>query len=116
MVGLTMENAEAIVLDAKNNTYNGPRGLFKIVVDNFDGHTIDSWHIENKYGEISRNLGSEKCESLDAIVGKVGCYVGSHLLEKPYRKAVENLNWTKPQYVNELILENRRLKEADLKK
>ena len=110
MVGLTMTNAEAIVLDAKNNAYDGPRGLFKIVVDKFDGQAISSWHIEDKYGEKSRNLGSTKCKSLDAIVGRVGLSIGRFLLEKLYKSAIQKLKWTKPKYVNELVLENQRLK------
>jgi hypothetical protein len=110
MAGLTIENTEAIILDAKNNSYDGPRGLFKIVVDQFDGKTINSWHIEDKYGEKSRNLGSDKCESLDAIVGQVGTYIGRFLLVMTYKSAIQILNWTKPKYVNELIRENQRLK------
>ncbi|MBN1227741.1 MAG: hypothetical protein JXA79_12170, partial [Deltaproteobacteria bacterium] len=65
MSGLGIENAETIVLDSKNNVYSGPRGLFKIVIDDFNGNTIQSWHIEDKYGEKSRNLGYEQCDSLD---------------------------------------------------
>jgi len=104
MAGLAMENTEVIILDAKNNRYDGPRGLFRIVLDEFDGQIIRSWHIEDRYGERSRNLGNAKCKSLDAIVGRVG-------LMTPINDAIDQLNWTKPEYVNKLILENQCLKE-----
>ena len=110
MSGLGMENAEDIILDAKNNTYDGPRALFKIVVDEFDGKTISSWHVEDKYGEKSRNLGSAKCKSLDAIVGKVGAFLGGKVSVHIYKKAIAKLKWKKLISVNNLILENRRLK------
>jgi hypothetical protein len=91
MSGLGMENAEEIILDAKNNTYNGPRGLFTIVVDEFDGTTISSWHIEDTYGEKSRNLGSAKCKTLDAVVGKVGAFLGKRVSVHIYKKALAKL-------------------------
>jgi hypothetical protein len=110
MSGLGIENAEAITLDSKNKVYEGPRGLFKIVVDDFDGNAIQSWHIEDKYGEKSRNLGSGQTKSLDIIVGKVGLYIGGRVMSNVYSQPFNNLKWTKPEYVNELIRENQRLK------
>lgn len=91
MSGLGMENADEIILDAKNNTYDGPRALFKIVVDEFDGTTISSWHVEDKYGEKSRNLGSAKCKTLDAVVGKVGAFLGGRVSVHIYKKALAKL-------------------------
>jgi hypothetical protein len=110
MSGLGIENAEAITLDPKNNVYDGPRGLFKIVVDDFDGKVIQSWHIEDKYGEKSRNLGGGQTISLDTIVGKVGLYIGGRVMSNVYSQPFRNLKWTNPKYVNELIQENQRLK------
>jgi len=110
MTGLAIENAEAITLDSKNNSYEGPRGLFKIVVDAFDGKVIRSWHIEDKHGEKSRNLADAQCQSLDTIVGEVGLYMGGQVMTNVYRQALSNLNWTNPKYVNKLIQENKRLK------
>ena len=107
MAGLAIENTETIILDSNNSRCKGPEKLFEIVIDEFDGTTISAWHIEDKYGETSRNLGSNKCKSLDAIVGRVGMFT--------YEDAVKQLNWTKPKYVNKLVRENQNLK-AELDK
>jgi hypothetical protein len=92
MTGLAIENAEAITLDSKTNSYDGPRGLFKIVVDEFDGKVIRSWHIEDTYGEKSRDLGNAQCGSLDTVVGEVGLYFGGHVMTNVYHQAMDNLN------------------------
>jgi hypothetical protein len=110
MTGLAIENAKTITLDSRDNSYQGPRGLFKIVVDEFDGKTIQFWHIEDKYGEKSRNLGDAQCKSLDTIVGEVGLYMGGQVMTNVYHQALDNLNWTNPKYVNKLIQENKRLR------
>lgn len=102
MAGLAMENAEPVIFDAKDSMYDGPRGLFTIVVDEFDGQTISAWHIEDRYGEKSRNLGNAECKSLDAIVGRVGLFT--------YNDAIGQLNWTNPRHVTRLMLENQALK------
>jgi hypothetical protein len=91
MTGLAIENAEAITLDSKSNSYDGPRGLFKIVVDEFDGNVIRSWHIEDTYGEKSRNLGDAQCGTLDTVVGEVGLYIGGHVMTNVYHQALDNL-------------------------
>jgi hypothetical protein len=91
MTGLAIENAEAITLDSKSNSYDGPRGLFKIKVDEFNGDVIRSWHIEDTYGEKSRNLGGAQCRSLDTIVGKVGLYLGGQVMTNVYHQALDNL-------------------------
>jgi hypothetical protein len=46
MTFLAIENAEAIILDPKSKTYDGPRDLFRMVGDGFDGKIIRSWHIK----------------------------------------------------------------------
>ncbi len=108
--GLSIENAETIIMDIKNNTYDGPEGVFKIIVDEFDGKTISAWHIEDKYGEKSRNLGSVKCKSLDTIVGHVGLYVRGKAKSKLHDLALGRLKWRQPEMVNKLIQENQYLK------
>ena len=110
MSGLGIENAKAITLDSKNNAFDGPGGLFKIVVDDFNGKVIRSWHLEDKYGEKSRNLGGEQCKSLDTVVGEVGLYMGGQVMTNVYGQAYNNLNWTKPKSVNRLMQENQHLK------
>jgi hypothetical protein len=103
MVGLAIENAEPIVLDTANNAAEGPRGLFRIVVDNFDSDTIPAWHIEDRNGQLSRNLGGDDCKSLDAIVGRVSMFA--------FEDAINRLRWTSPKRVNKLIQENEALRE-----
>ncbi|MBN2242205.1 MAG: hypothetical protein JW793_05905 [Acidobacteria bacterium] len=110
MTGLAIENAEPIELDAGSNSCEGPRGLFKVVVDAFDGKVIRSWHIEDRFGDKSRDLGGAQCASLDVIVGEVGLYLGGHVMTNVYGQALNNLQWTNPKHVNKLIQENLRLK------
>jgi len=107
MAGLVIENREAIIFDSGHKRFEGPRGLFQIVVDASAHDVISSWRIEDKYGEISRNLGGDTCKSLDAIVGRVGMFA--------FNDAVQRLRWTNPKHVNRLAQENERLKE-ELKK
>ena len=102
MAGLVIENVKTIVLDSKNAHVDGPNGLFRIVVDQFNTDAITRWHIEDKYGEVSRNLGGNKCRSLDAIVGRVGGFV--------FDDAIKQLKWTHPRQVNNLIQEIERIR------
>ncbi|MEZ4639742.1 MAG: hypothetical protein R2856_33090 [Caldilineaceae bacterium] len=51
-----LENIEPIVLDATNNVFVGPNEFFKIVIDEFDGETIQAWHIEDSEGNVSENF------------------------------------------------------------
>ena len=103
MAGLAIENAEPIVLDSKNTHAEGPMGLFSIVVDQFSDDAITGWHVEDKYGEKSRNLGGNKCRSLDVIAGRIGSFV--------FDDAIRNLKWTYPGRVNKLIQENEQLRK-----
>jgi hypothetical protein len=103
MAGLAIENREPIILDPEHNSYDGPRGLFRIVVDRFNHNSLPAWHIEDKYGEISRNLGGSECKSLDAIVGRVSRFA--------FEDAIKQLRWTNPRHVNKLMQENQHLKE-----
>jgi hypothetical protein len=69
---LVLDNAEPIVLDEKNNTYSGPNGYFKIVVDDFDGEKINAWHIEDKTGMKTANLAEYPRNNVDVMVGVNG--------------------------------------------
>ena len=57
-----------------------------------------------------RYLGGEQCKSLDTVVGEVGLYMGGQVMTNIYGQVYNNLNWTKPKYVNRLMQENQRLK------
>jgi hypothetical protein len=75
-----MDNPEPIVLDAKNPTYTGPEGYFKIVVTDFDGEKIQAWHIEDKDGNKSPNLAELARNNVDVMVGVNG--TTEHFLRK----------------------------------
>lgn len=75
-----MDNPEPIVLDAKNNTYTGPEGHFKIVITDFDGEKIQAWHIEDKEGNRSPNLAELARNNVDLMVGVNG--TTEHFLRK----------------------------------
>jgi hypothetical protein len=69
---LILDNAEPIILDEKNNTYLGPNGYFKILVDDFDGEKINAWHIEDRTGKKTPNLAEYPRKNLDVMVGVNG--------------------------------------------
>ena len=72
-----IENKDQIVLDATNNVLVGPDGYFKIVIDAFDGKTIQAWHIEGPGGVKSSNLAElNDGPHLDAIVHRANGTVG----------------------------------------
>lgn len=75
-----MDNPEPIILDAKNPTYTGPEGFFKIVIDDFDGEKIQAWHIEDKDGQRSPNLAELARNNVDVMVGVNG--TTEHFLRK----------------------------------
>jgi hypothetical protein len=75
-----MDNPEPIVLDAKNPTYTGPDGYFKIVIDDFDGEKIQAWHMEDKTGWKTPNLAELPRNNVDVMVGVNG--TTEHFLRK----------------------------------
>jgi hypothetical protein len=62
-------NAQPIILDEKNNVFEGPNKYFKIVVDDFDGEKINAWHIEDKTGMKTANLAEYPRNNLDVMAG-----------------------------------------------
>ncbi len=79
-----MDNPEPIVLDAKNPTYTGPDGYFKIVIDDFDGEKIQAWHMEDKTGWKTPNLAELPRNNIDVMVGVNG--TTEHFLRKTLLK------------------------------
>ena len=75
-----MDNPEPIILDAKNPTYTGPDGYFKIVIDDFDGEKIQAWHMEDKTGWKTPNLAELARNNVDVMVGVNG--TTEHFLRK----------------------------------
>ena len=75
-----LDNPESIILDAKNPTYTGPEGYFKIVIDDFDGEKIQAWHMEDKTGWKTPNLAELARNNVDVMVGVNG--TTEHFLRK----------------------------------
>ena len=81
---ILLDNPEAIILDADNPVYEGPKRkdgtpLFRIVIDHFDGERIHAWHIETDYkDEIEKtdNLAFRPRNNVDVLVGVTGTIEG----------------------------------------
>ncbi len=72
-----LANKEAITLDATNNVFVGPDKYFKVVIDKFDGKTIQAWHFEDPQGNKSADLtASAKGLHVDLLVTKGNRTVG----------------------------------------
>jgi hypothetical protein len=77
-----LENDEQIVLDAANNVFVGPNGYFKIVIDKFDGKTVQAWHLEDAEGNSSGNLVRRSGgKHIDLLVNK-NCRTVAHFLKR----------------------------------
>jgi hypothetical protein len=79
-----IDNPKPIILDAKNPTYTGPDGYFKIVIDDFDGEKIQAWHMEDKTGWKTPNLAELARNNIDVMVGVNG--TTEHFLRKTLLK------------------------------
>lgn len=83
-----LENDKQIVLDAANNVFVGPNGYFKIVIDKFDGKTIQAWHVEDAQGNSTGNLARRSGgKHIDLLVNK-DCRTVSHFLKRIALKVI----------------------------
>ncbi len=65
-----LENKDEIELDNSSNVFAGPQNYYKVMIDDFDGKTINAWHIEDKDGNKTANLaGRSQGLHIDAVVG-----------------------------------------------
>ena len=55
-IEVMLENTETIILDSTNNVFVGPNGYFKVVIEDFDGETVNSWYVEDAEGNKTENL------------------------------------------------------------
>lgn len=66
-----LENIDPIVLDGTNNVFVGPNGYFSIVVDEFDGETIQAWYVEDSAGNRTPNLAARAGgRHVDVLINK----------------------------------------------
>jgi hypothetical protein len=50
--------------------YNGPEGYFRIVVDSISGDMVTGWHVEDRNGVSSINLGGPNVTNVDLVLGQ----------------------------------------------
>jgi hypothetical protein len=64
-------NREPIELDSANNVFVGPNNYFRVVIDSFDGSTVQAWHFEDPRGNKTGNLApSGKGKHIDLLVSR----------------------------------------------
>ncbi len=77
-------NKEEIVLDGgANNVFVGPDGQFKIVIDEFDGTTVKSWHVETARGKTANLSARAGGKNIDLVIGKA-CRSTVHFISRWY--------------------------------
>lgn len=66
-----LENKETITLDSTDNVFVGPDEFFKIVIEDFDGETINSWYVEDSEGNRTENLAERSGgQHIDLLLGE----------------------------------------------
>ena len=64
-------NREPIELSSANNVFVGPNRYFRVVIDSFDGKTIQAWHFEDPQGNKTQNLAaSSRGRNIDLLLTK----------------------------------------------
>ncbi|WEF50955.1 hypothetical protein AFIC_002514 [[Pseudomonas] carboxydohydrogena] len=76
--------------------FNGPEGYFKVAVDRIDGDKVTAWHVEDKKGNRSVNLGGAGVTNVDLVLGQgrvtgqaILKDVGRAMLTRTYQSIVE---------------------------
>lgn len=80
---VVIENDKPIVLDAKNNVFEGPDGYFKIVIDKINGDTVEAWHVETKEDKTGNLAGRAKGKHIDMVIG-AECRSTGHFFSRVY--------------------------------
>jgi hypothetical protein len=66
----------------------GPEGYFSIAVDRVDGDTVLAWHVEDRQGNRSANLGGPTITNVDLVLGQ-GRVAGQAILKDVGRQMLE---------------------------
>ncbi len=82
-------NKEAITLPAGGRVL-GPENYFAVVVDQIQGHEVLGWHVEDRQGNRSLNLGGPGITNIDLVLGQ-GRITGQALLKDIGRAALLRL-------------------------
>jgi len=76
--GFLLVNREEIRI-APGASAQGPEGYFRIAVDRIEGGNVLAWHVEDKAGNRSANLGGPAVSNVDLVLGQ-GRVAGQALL------------------------------------
>jgi hypothetical protein len=85
--GFMLVNKDEIRLKA-GAAFNGPEGYFKVVVDRVEGDEVLGWHIEDKQGNRSVNLGGRGVANVDLVLGQ-GRVAGQAILKDVGRQLLD---------------------------
>jgi len=77
--GFMLVNKEEIRLKP-GQSVTGPEGYFKVVVDRIDNGKVAGWHVEDKAGARTPNLGGPTIENIDLVLGQ-GRVAGQAILK-----------------------------------
>lgn len=77
--GFMLVNKEEIRLKPGASA-TGPEGYFKVVVDAVNGDAVTAWHVEDKDGNRSINLGGPQVTNVDMVLGQ-GRVAGQAILK-----------------------------------
>ena len=95
--GFMLVNKQEIRLKA-GAAVDGPQGYFKVVVDRIEGDEVLGWHVEDRKGNRSHNLGGTGIANIDLVLGQgrvtgqaILKDVGKALLERTYNAATPAL-------------------------
>jgi hypothetical protein len=85
--GFMLVNKEEIRLKP-GQSVDGPEGYFKVAVDAIDGDKVLAWHVADKQGNRSANLGGPTITNVDLVLGQ-GRVAGQAILKDVGRQMLE---------------------------
>lgn len=103
--GFMLTNKDEIRLKP-GQSVDGPEGYFKVVLGSLDGDAVTAWHIEDKAGNRSANLGGPAAGNVDLVLGQ-GRVAGQAILKDVGRAMLARA------YGTQVALENAMLAEGE---
>jgi len=85
--GFMLTNKEEIRIKP-GETVKGPEGYFTIAVERIDGDTVMAWHVADRQGNRSVNLGGPTITNIDLVLGQ-GRVAGQAILKDVGRQMLE---------------------------
>jgi hypothetical protein len=90
--GIMWVNKETIDIPSGGSA-TGPEAYFKIVVDKVQGTDVTAWHVEDRKGNRSVNLGGPDVTNIDLVLGQ-GRITGQAILKDVGRAALQRMYTT----------------------